>query len=88
MKKIGEGLEWYWWSYEVLSDFGGFWVSFFLIILKVLEEAEINRKDYVVVVYISLLMKVVDELKSSSSNTRVYIVGQKSWNDHVSDKRS
>ncbi len=61
MEKVGEGLEWYWWSCEVWSDFGGFCASFCLIILKVSEEPEINEKDYVVVVYISLLMKIIDE---------------------------
>ena len=51
-------------SEVILKDFVP---VFCLIILKVSEEAEINGKDYVVVVYISLLMKVIDELKSSRS---------------------
>jgi hypothetical protein len=50
MKKVWEGLKWYWWSYDVESDLEGFWDSFRLIILKVPNEGEKNERELIMVV--------------------------------------
>lgn len=54
--------EWYLWSYEefwsVESDFGAFWVSFCLVILKVLKECKKNERELLVVIEMSLFWRL------------------------------